>query len=405
MSQSAHDGTPDDRRQRLERAVLGLQAAQDIADAIGGGSKLEAILELIAERGRTLVNAYTVLIMLREGNELIVAASAGPTLGAYGRRLPIGASNAGQVLAQRHPLRLTNLSSQLLLPAEYMGVPAARTALLVPMIHRGNGIGVLAAFDRRSGDGIFTADDEQLLRPFAASAANAVAIRRSVEADRLRSAIAAAELERARWARELHDETLQGLGGLRVLLSSALRRGDPRIAEQAMRDAITDVETEIENLRAIISDLRPSLLDDLGLLPALQALLERRRPGAPVIESRLALPAPRDRVLPKDLETTTYRLVQESLSNAIKHARATRIDVVVELTGDEIAIAVSDDGHGFAMRPGGGGFGLAGMRERVFLAGGVLEISSSDGGTDVQIRLPVPRDERSLPSVADQPVP
>jgi len=87
----------------------------------------------------------------------------------------------------------------------------------------------------RSG---FGEADHELLRAFAAAAATAVALRRSVEADRLRSAIAAAEAERRRWARELHDDTLHGLASVRVLLSSGLRRGDAAADERAMREAI-----------------------------------------------------------------------------------------------------------------------------------------------------------------------
>ncbi len=136
---------------------------------------------------------------------------------------------------------------------------------------------MLAAFDRGTDGAPFTAEHEQLLRTFASSAANAVTIHRSVEADRLRATISAADAERGRWARELHDQTPQALGGLRVLLASALRRGDADAREHAMRQAIEDIELETENLRAMISDLRPSLLDDLGLGPAIEALLERRR--------------------------------------------------------------------------------------------------------------------------------
>src|SRR5262249_37046835 len=158
-----------------------------------------------------------------------------------------------------------------------LGVQDAHAALLVPMRQREASIGVLAAFDRGPGGDIFTAADEQLLRAFAASAANAVAIRRSVEASRLRSAIDAADSERRRWARELHDQTLQSLGGLRVLLASTVGRGDADSKDQAIRQAIEDIELEIENLRGIITDLRPSLLDDLGLAPAIEALVERRR--------------------------------------------------------------------------------------------------------------------------------
>src|SRR5205823_13995134 len=150
----------------------------------------------------------------------------------------------GQWLRSGRPQRITDVRSHLRLAPEELGVGDAQTALLVPMLHRGAGVGLLAAFDHGKQGGAFGDDDERLLRTFAQSAANAVAIKRSVEADRLRSAITAADAERSRWARELHDQTLQALGGLRVLLASALRRGEPSGNEQAMRQALEDIEHE-----------------------------------------------------------------------------------------------------------------------------------------------------------------
>ncbi len=240
-------------------------------------------------------------------------------------------------------------------------------------------MGVLAAFDRGRDGAPFTADDEQLLRTFASSAANAVAIKRSVEAERLRAAIAAADAERGRWARELHDQTLQALGGLRVLLASAQRRNQALADEPAIRQAIEDIELETDNLRAIINDLRPSLLDDLGLLPAIDALLERRREAGLEIESELALPDPErgGDALDSELETTVYRVLQEALTNVAKHAQASRARVSARLTDGEVVVEVQDDGVGFEAESPTSGFGLAGMRERVYLAGGTLEIESA----------------------------
>jgi signal transduction histidine kinase len=285
---------------------------------------------------------------------------------------------------------------------EQLGAAGARTALLVPMLHHGVGIGVLAAFDHGEAGGEFTAGDEQLLRTFAASAANAVALNRSVEAGRLRSAIAAADTERGRWARDLHDQTLQSLGGLRVLLSSAVRRGDAGASQEAMRQAIEDIETEIENLRAIISDLRPSLLDDLGLGPAIEALVERRRGDGLTIDTELALPASgaADDGFPPELETAIYRLVQESLTNVVKHARARAVRVLVDGEGDAVVVEVRDDGVGFDTSAQTEGFGLAGVRERVFLAGGSLHLESGDQGTLVRAELPIERSAGSADQMA-----
>jgi signal transduction histidine kinase len=391
--------TSENRREELERAVRSLEASRDITHAIGGESDLDEVLELIAKRGRALVEAQSLLIMLREGDELVVAASAGYALEARGRRMPISASTSGQVLERGVPERVADVSARLRIAPADLGVPDAHTALLVPMLHRGAGVGVLAAFDRRHPDRAFSADHEELLRTFAQSAANAVAIKRSVEADRLRSAVSAADQERGRWARELHDETLQALGALRVLLASALRRADPETSEQAMRQAIADIEQEIANLRALITDLRPSLLDDLGLLPAIEALLDRRRDDGLEIEAELSLPEASANGRAPELDTTIYRLVQESLTNIVKHAQASSARVTVGLADGDILVEVSDDGTGFDPDVATSGFGLAGMRERAYLAGGTLEVSSSGSGTLLRARLPA----AGSGLVADQP--
>jgi signal transduction histidine kinase len=381
------------RREQLEQAVRSLEAARDIADAVSGAADLDRVLELIVKRGRALVDARSVVIMLREGGDLVVAASAGRTVGAAGHRIPIAQSTSGQVLERGRAERVADVSSQLRIAPEDFGVLDARFALIVPMLHRGSGIGVLAAYDRGDEAGPFTPEDEQLLRTFAASAAQAVALNRSVAADRLRSTIAAADAERGRWARELHDQTLQALGGLRVALASIVGRGDADSKDTAIRQAIEDVELEIGNLRAIISDLRPSLLDDLGLLPAIEALLDRRRDAGLEIVSELALPRSSSggTGLDPQLETTVYRLVQEALTNVVKHAHATAARVSIDVSDEEITIEVQDDGVGFDPGAQTSGFGLAGMRERAYLAGGTLELEATQPGTLVRARLPEAR--------------
>ena len=378
------------RRGQLERAVRELEATRDIAVAVGGVTGLERVLELIAKRGRALIDARAVLIMLRDGEELVVAASAGYAANVDGRRLPISGSTSGHVLESARPERISDVASRLRIGAADLGVPDARTALLVPMLHRGGVVGVLTAFDRGEQGAAFTEADEQLLQTFAASAANAAAIARSVEADRLRSSMAAADAERGRWARELHDETLQIFGGLRVLLSGSLRRADPTRYEAAMRDAIEGVEQGIEGLRAIIADLRPAALDEIGLKPAIEALLERRGHGGLEIVPRLQLPDPRDgqQALDPELETTIYRLVQEALTNTAKHADASTVNVEVIVSDELVSVEIGDNGGGFDVRVTTEGFGLAGMRERVNLAGGTLEIESSEQGTRLRSRLP-----------------
>jgi signal transduction histidine kinase len=386
--------TSERRRQELEKALRGLEATRDVAVAIGGEIALEHVLELIVKRGRALVSARSLVIMLRDGDELVVQASAGHAQEMRGVRLPIADSTSGQVLEHRRPERITDVVARLRIAPSEFGVPDAQTALLVPMIYRGEAMGVLAAFDRGEKGSVFGEDDERMLRTFAASAATAVALAQSVQADRLRSSLAAADAERRRWARELHDETLQGLGGLRLLLSSALRHDDLGRVQGAMREAVGHIEREIENLRAIITELRPAALDELGLRTAIEALLDRHREQSGFhIDGELVLPGPSAGVqrLDEELESAVYRLVQEALTNVAKHAHANRVRVAVDESGGELLVEVQDDGVGFDPETASHGFGLAGMWERVSLAGGTLGVDSDERGTLVRARLPARR--------------
>jgi signal transduction histidine kinase len=364
-------------RQELERAVRGLEATRDIAVAIGGEISLEHVLELIAKRGRALVEARSLVIMLREGEELVVHASAGHVEERPGARIAMAQSTSGHVLERGRPERIVDVAARLGISPSEFGVPDAHTALIVPMRYRGQAVGVLAAFDRGESAKAFSPEEEQLLDTFAASAATAVALAQSVLADRLRSSMAAADAERRRWARELHDETLQGLGGLRLLLSAGLRREDDAEAREAMREAVQRIE--------------------LGLRAAIETLLERQRERTGLaIEGHVELagvPTPSER-LDEAVEIAIYRLVQEALTNVAKHADATNVSVAVSESGGELRIEVVDDGRGFDPASAQGGFGLAGMRERVSLAGGSLEISSAAEGTRVWARLPARRGPR-----------
>ena len=391
------------RRDELEHAARRVEAARAIAVAVGGEMELEPVLELIAKRGRALVEARSLVILLREGSDLVVAASAGVTARATGARVPIAASTTGQVLETRAVQRIADVGSHLRISATEIGVTDASTALLVPLVHRGRGLGVLAAFDRGSDASMFSADDEATLRAFAASGATAVALAQTVQQERLRHSLDAAEAERRRWARELHDETLQGLGGLRVLLSSGLRRADEGPMSDLLRDAVEQVEREIENLRAIITDLRPAALDELGLVPAIEALAARVSTVEGLeIETELALPGDRQR-LGSELETTVYRLVQEALTNVAKHARADHARVAVRVEDGRLVVEVSDDGTGFDVQASTTGFGIAGMRERVALSGGQLTVGPAETGTTVRALLSLSElDEAVIQGVSHQ---
>jgi signal transduction histidine kinase len=378
-----------DRRDELEQVVQGLEATTAIARAVGAETQLERVLELIVKRGRALVDARAMVILLHHPGALEVAACAGEAEpDVVGRRIAVEGSPSGDVLLGTRPERIRDVSSRLRISTERLGVPDAHTALLVPLEFRGRPLGVLAAFDRIGSQPEFGAEQETLLQAFAASAATAVATAQTVEHARLRDSMAAAEQERRRWARELHDETLQGLAGFQVLLSSALRRSDAGSLERAVRTAVEQIDTEIEKLRMLITELRPAALDELGLQPAIESLASRVAAVQGLeVETEVSLGFGEERLSP-DLETAVYRLVQEALTNVVKHARAERVTIEIAAHDAQVDVLVRDDGVGFDPDAPREGFGITGMRERVGLADGTLAIASRPGeGTTVQATL------------------
>lgn len=380
-----------ERQAELEQAVRRLEATSAVAVSVGANNELSEVLELIAKRGRAVARARTLLILLREGDELVIASAAGHAHTKIGARIPISESTSGQVMLSRRPTRIDDPGAQPRFSPERLGVPGARSALMVPLMYRGETLGVLAAFDRGSGSPGFSDEDELVLVAFAASAGTAVATAQTVQADRLRHSLEAAEAERKHWARELHDETLQALGGLKMLASAARRSGDPDRMTAALEQLTSGLEQEIESVHSIISELRPAALDDLGLRPAIEALAERHAAvhGSEVLcELDIPDPAQRGRRLAAELETTAYRLIQEALTNAAKHAEASKVKILVSASDGRLMLEVADDGRGFDASAAYAGFGLAGMRERVALAGGAIEIRSGSEGTAVRVSLP-----------------
>ncbi len=379
------------RNDEMERAVHRLEATTEIARAVGGETDLDRILEIVVKRGRALVEARSLLILLCEGDDLIAASIAGEReRGMAKARIPIAGSIPGRVLEERLPRRIQDLDPSLM--ARPGKQEAGVMALLVPLVFRGRALGVLVALDPLGRDSGFSDEDETVLVSFAASGATAVATAQSVAEERIRESIAATERERGRWARELHDESLQSLAGLRVLLSAA-RRSDPEELERLLGQGIEEVDAAIAEMRRLIADLRPSTLDQLGLGAALETLGERTASGHAIeveINADMDFEAGRnDNRLLGEIEDTTYRIVQEALTNAVKHGKAGRARVDVSEDGESLRVRVLDEGRGFDPTVPTEGFGLTGMRERVELAGGALELRSAPGkGTTIVAVIP-----------------
>lgn len=384
-------GTSEARRIELERAVRGMEATHDIAIALGGETDLDRVLELIAKRARALVDSDALLIWLADEGVLRLAASAGNAVPRVGAEIPLARSTPGTALRSGAAIRVDDPSSGArLVDPSLFGLDEATNALLVPLQYRGRGLGVLAAFDQLGGAARFSDGDEQALRAFAASAATAVTTARSVEARRLRDSIAAAEAERRRWARDLHDETLQGLGAVKLALAAA-RHEVPVGAQAQISGAMAQLEREIFALRDIIADLRPPALDELGLAPALRSLAQRIT-AEHGLELDLELaPELEERRLDPEMETIAYRVAQEALTNVVKHAGATRVRLELRDRAETLALVVGDDGRGRAGSPERAtGYGITGMRERAEIGGGTLRVEDGrHGGTRVELCLPL----------------
>jgi signal transduction histidine kinase len=377
-----------------------LEATTDISRALGGETDQDRVLELIVKRARALVDARVLLILLLDdsGHTLVISALAGeadPSM--LGERVPVAGSTSGDVLTSLRSQRLSDVSRRRHLAlGESLD---AHTGLFMPLAYRGRGLGVLCAYDRPSGEE-FTAEDERLLQGFATSAAIAVATAQRFAEQGMRRSIEAAERERTRWARELHDETLQELAGVRVLLSAARR--SPGDMAGALDEAVEQIELSITGLRHLITELRPAALDAFGLGAAIEALVERvsgaygldiatdvSLAGAEGTEARLE----------GESESTLYRLTQEALTNIVRHAGAENVHIAVRADGEDVLLEIHDDGRGFDPSERHEGFGLVGMRERVELAGGTLQIRSGEGqGSIITARVPGRRRATDPPS-------
>jgi signal transduction histidine kinase len=374
-----------ERGDELERTVATLEATTQFARAVGGETDIDVILELVAKRGRALVAAQTLLIELKEGDDLFVAAGAGELpSGLIGQRFALADTVASHALRTRSVHRLDSELERARFEEHGAGRLGMKAdcGIVVPLVFRGETYGVLLALNQAADGNRFTAKDERLLEAFATSAATAVATAQSVAGERQRQRLAAAESERKRWARELHDETLQSLSALRLGLARAKRSTEQETLERTIHEAVDQLEESIANLRALITDLRPAALDELGAQAAIEALAERVARSGIEIDVSIDLAYEQGREPTRhvtELETALYRIVQEALTNAVKHGHAKR--VVVEVVEDEssVHVLIRDDGEGFDQSAATSGFGLIGMRERAQLLGGKISIDASPG--------------------------
>ena len=204
----------------------------------------------------------------------------------------------------------------------------------------------------------------------------------------------AQEDERFRLARDLHDDTVQALIALnqRVQMVQRTVKRDPDKAEDRLHELRSMVDRVIVDVRHMIQAMRPTYLADLGLVPALRALIQGEQ--AESLQTRFELQGEPHR-LAGELELTLYRIAQEAMSNAIKHAHASRLTLKLIFVPDQVCLSVEDNGSGFQVPENllslvnSGNYGLVGISERVQLANGTLNIvSGNQCGTTLTIRVP-----------------
>jgi signal transduction histidine kinase len=381
----------DTERRLLQRVI------EEIATNVDLDAVLRATVEVVTEA--TGGDACFLHLWDPTEQRLVLRAATAGFEEAVGRiTLRLGEGIAGWVAEHR---QVVTIPEDKWADPRYKYIPELRgeeftSMLSVPVVSRsGSLVGVFNVHSRERRD--FSPDDVAFLRMTASLVAGAIErahlfralAEKEAELEALmRRTIEAQEEERRRVATEIHDGVTQQMVSVWYRLQAALRalRSDPDRAEAELARARELVDEALDEARAAIYDLRPSILDDLGLVPSLRTLAARQLEGLD-----LELELPETISLPPHHEVALYRIAQESIANVRKHAEASRVRIVLREEGDDVVLVVEDDGRGFdaATSPGRISFGLTGMRERASLAGGTLDVASEPGrGTRLEVRIP-----------------
>jgi signal transduction histidine kinase len=366
-----------------------LETLNEIGSALASEVELEPLLVLVSRRMQELVEARIVLIALPDahGTLRVVAAAGGDEL--VGMQLELSTTKVGRVLERGHTERVDAVVDDPEVDQRVARELGITSAIYLPLTVRGRPFGVVAAHDKLGVDPRFGEEDVRLAESLVARAAIAVDLSERVSRDALRRVVEAQELERARLARELHDETGQALTSILLglkHLEDAAESDEARDATAALRELVV---TTLQDVRRLAVELRPSALDDFGLVPAVERLAATLADQSDLIvdvEAGLG-----DERLPREAETALYRIVQEALTNVVKHASAGRVSITLVRKAGAAVVVVEDDGTGFesdGIRADA--LGLTGMRERVALVGGRLTVeSSADAGTTLVAEVPL----------------
>ena len=369
-----------------------LESLHEIVRSMVGEIELDRLLQLICLRVRELIDARVAFVALsgRDDGDLEIAAIDSVEerdRSMLGHRLNRDLSKAGRVLQKRQSARVDSLFDDPDVAQGEARALGARTGIYVPLVAGGVALGVIAVHDKLGTDARFSDGDLRLVEIFGARAAVAVSLSERVARDTVRRVVDAQETERRRLALELHDETGQALTSILLGVSSIRAARSDEEAERAEADVRGLVVQALQDVRALAVELRPAALDDFGLGPAIERLGETfaERSGIEtVVQANL------EQRLSPEVEITIYRVVQEALTNVVKHSGAEHVSIVISNRDGGIAATIDDDGRGFENDDvRADALGLLGMRERLALVGGKLEVESSTGsGTTIAAQVP-----------------
>lgn len=392
------------------QALRGLVASGML---LAGELSLDRVLQLIVDIAREIGGArYAALAVLQGGKvEKFVTSGMGAKARERIGNPPRGLGVLGLLVRDARPIRLADIARHPAAVGFPNHHPPMKSFLGVPVMARGSVFGNLYLADK-IGAPEFTDDDEVVVVTLAAQAAVAVENARLLQEERrgmeaamalkdarsraalrdeaLRRAIAAQEAERERLSRELHDETGQLLTSVVLGLGALEALDDAEPLRERINDLRRRAVEALQELRQMAVRIRPIALDDLGLVPAIERLVEDS-PLQEQADVTFVHTGGSGRLDPA-IETAVYRIIQEALTNVARHASAEHVSVTLGRSPDEVRAVVEDDGRGFDTDGVGDGVGLAGMRERAELLGGTLSIESRGGG-GATIALRVPLDE------------
>jgi signal transduction histidine kinase len=373
-----------------DRDSTAFRTLSDVVLAIAAEREVEPVLQRLAHAARELGGARYAALGVPDGEggfaRFITSGMSDELIAAMGP-LPRTHGLLGAMLESTEPYRTPDIHTH----ARFRGWwpsahPDMRSFLGVPIVARGGVIGALYLTDK-DGAPQFSAADERLIVLLAAHAAIAIENARLYERSRELSIVE----ERNRLARELHDAVTQQLFGVVLAAESAgelLARGDDAAGEELERVQAL-ARAAMDELRSVVFELRPASLEAEGLAQVLRKHVEvLRRVSGRAIELRVGSPP----ALGAEAAGQVFRIAQEALQNALRHAGDARIEVRLEDGGGRLALSVADDGRGFDRdAPGvrGRRLGLTSMEERAAELGGRLAIVSSPGaGTTVRLDVP-----------------